>query len=271
MKRPRVATFLLTGALALAVAPVGIASAIASTTLYKVKVAGSQTVQWHFNGDVRLGACGDGTPILQTGAGSGSLTFRVATAKPGLAVASPFGAFSFAFDTKSKATGTMTGSLAYTNGRPCPSSPPIADETESTSACGAQTFRLAVQGQWKGGFLRITGADDTLFAATPPSGASSNCPFPLNGVHGLAIQQSGTSCETKIGAQIWQRTNELSSFGRGLANVKIAIKPKALLHSKKRVTTLVRKVVKSCTIKLSNSDAPLLVDVTTRLTVTLKR
>lgn len=238
---------------------------------YKVKVAGSQTVQWHFDGDVRLGACGDGTPITQTGAGKGSLTFHFATAKPGLAVASPFGSFSFAFDTKSEATGTMVGSLAYNNGRPCAGSSPIADETEPATACGAQTFRLAVQGQWKSGFLRMTGAEDTLFAATPRSGASFNCPFPLTGVQGLAIQQSGTSCETKNGAQVWQRTNELSSFGRGLANIKIAITPKALLHFKTRVTTLARRVVKRCRINLSNSAAQLVVDVTTRVSVTLKR
>jgi hypothetical protein len=68
--RPRVATLLLTGALALA-APAAFADAIPSTVLYSVKIAGSQTVQWHFNGDVRVGGCGDGTPDLQTGAGSG--------------------------------------------------------------------------------------------------------------------------------------------------------------------------------------------------------
>ena len=34
---------------------------------------------------------------------------------------------------------------------------------------------------------------------------------------------------------------------------------------------MARKVVKSCNIKLSNSDAPLVVNVTTQLTVTLKR
>ncbi len=186
-------------------------------------------------------------------------------------MASPFGAFTFAFDTKSKAIGTMSGSLAYTNGRPCPSSPPIPDTAVSTSACGAQTFRLAVGGQWKAGFLRVTGNEDALFAATPPRGSSFDCPFPLVGVQGLAIQQSGTSCETKNGAQVWQQTNELAAFGRGLANVKLAITPKALLHSKTRVTTLARKVVKICSIKLSNSAAPLVVDVATQLTVTLRR
>ncbi len=45
MKRPREATFLLTGVIALATAPMGLAAAIPSTTLYKVKVSGTQTVR----------------------------------------------------------------------------------------------------------------------------------------------------------------------------------------------------------------------------------
>jgi hypothetical protein len=260
----------MTGALALAVAPVALATAIPSTARYKVKVAGSQTVQWHFNGDIRKGACGADTPILQSGAGSGSLTFHFATAKPGLAVASPFGSFSFAFDTSSKATGTMTGALALTNGRTCSGFTPPVDYTATTNTCGAQTFKLHVQGQWKRGFLRVTGVNDPLFAGTPPNNIYFDCPFPPF-VPGPALQESGTSCENKRGAEFWQQTNELASFGRGLANIKIAIKPKALLHSKKRVTTLARKVVKSCTFKNSNSDAPFVVDVTTQVTVTLKR
>ena len=39
----------------------------------------------------------------------------------------------------------------------------------------------------------------------------------------------------------------------------------------RRGAMMARKVVKSCNIKLSNSDVPLVVNVTTQLTVTLKR
>lgn len=274
MRRPRVAT-LLALAVALAAAPVAVGAGFTPPTRYSVKVAGSQTVQWHFNGDVRVGGCGvgvDNVTVLQTGAGTGALTFRFANAKPGVAVASAFGPFSFAFDTKAKATGTMTGSLAFTNGRTCQGFAPPDDYTATTSACGAQTFRLNVQGQWKAGFLRFWGDDDILFAATPSRYAYDDCPLPLNAVRGLAVESSGTTCETKRGAPLWLRTNELdSAAGRGLANVRFATTPKSLLHPKTRVTTLARTVVKNCNIKLSNSDAPLVVDVTTKLTVTLRR
>lgn len=228
-------------------------------------------MQWHFNGDVRVGACGDNVTVLQTGAGTGELTFRFANAKPGVAVASAFGPFSFTFGTKAKATGTMTGSLTFTNGRTCQGFAPPDDFTAATSACGAQTFRLNVRGQWKSGFLRFWGDDDILFAATPGRQAYADCPLPLLGVGGLAVEPSGTTCETTSGAPLWLRTNELVTSGRGLANVRFATKPKSLLHPKTRVTTLARKLVKSCNIKLANSDAPLVVDVTTKLTVTLRR
>lgn len=165
----------------------------------------------------------------------------------------------------------MTGSLAFTNGRTCAGFTPPTDVTAPTTACGAQSFRLAVHGQWKTGFLRLWGDDDILFAATPNRGAYADCPLPLFGISGLAVAPSGTACETKNGAQLWQRTNELTTSGRGLANVRFAVKPKSLLHPKARVTTLARKLVKSCSIRLSNSDALLLVDVTTRLSVTLRR
>jgi len=261
---------LLTLAVALCAPPL-VVGAGSTTTLYSVKVAGSQTVRWHFGGDVRVGACGDNVTVLQTGAGAGELTFRFASTKPGLAVASAFSPSSFGFDTRSKAKGTMTGSLTLTNGRTCAGFAPPADVTAATSACGAQTFGLNVHGQLKAGFLHLWGDEDLLFAATPGGQTSGDCPFPLAAVQGLAVKQSGTTCETKNGAPLWLRTNELALAGRGLANVRFATSPKSLLHPKARVTTLARKVVKSCSIKLSNSDAPLAVDVTTRVTVTLKR
>jgi hypothetical protein len=199
------------------------------------------------------------------------MAFHFSTAKAGLAVASPFGAFSFAFDTASKSNGTMTGSMTLTNGRTCAGFTPPADRTASTTACGPQSFRLAGHGAWEAGFLRVWGDDDILFAASPNRGDYADCPMPLLATGGLAPKASGTACETEPGAQLWQRTNELTASGRGLANVKFAVTPKALLHPKARVTTLTRKVVKNCNIQLSNSDAPLVVDVTTQLTVTLRR
>ncbi len=270
MRRPLVATLL---ALAVAFGAPTVAMGAGSTapTVYSVKVAGSQTVGWHFAGDVRVGACGDNVTVLQTGAGTGELTFRFASTKPGLAVASAFSPSSFAFDTRAKAKGTMTGSLTLTNGRTCAGFAPPADVTAPTSACGAQRFGLNVHGQWKSGFLHLWGDDDILFAATPGRQAFGDCPMPLLALPGLAVKQSGTTCETKISAPLWLRTNELAASGRGLANVRFATTPKSLLHPKARVTRLARKVVKSCKIRLSNSDAPLVVDVTTKLTVTLRR
>jgi hypothetical protein len=271
MRRPWRATCLLIGAVALAASPAAMGVGIPLPVAYNAKTTGSQTVHWSFNGDVRLGGCGSGGLVLQTGTGSGTLTFHFTTATPSVAVASPYGPFSFSFGTRSRATGTMTGSLTFTNGRSCAGFPPPEDTTNPTTACGQQRFRLGVNGEWKSGFLRVWGDDDILFAATPPRSAYADCPLPLVGISGLAPVQSGTACETKNGAQLWQRTNELVASGRGLANVRLAITPKALLHPKTRVTTLARKVVKHCSIKLSNSDAPLLVDVTTQLTLTLRR
>lgn len=270
MRRAQVAT-LLTLLAALAAPPVASAAGGTTPTLYKVGVAGSQSVHWHFGGDVEVGACGDNVPVLLTGAGSGQLSFRFTGTKPGFAVASPFSPSSFGFDVKSKAKGTMTGSLTLTNGRTCAGFEPPADVTATTSACGPQTFGLTVNGQWKSGFLRVWGEEDVLFPATPGRQASGDCPFPLLALSQLAVKSSGTTCETKSGAPLWLRTNELAAAGRGLANVRFATTPKALLHPKGRVTTFSRKVVKSCDIALSNSAAPLVVDVTTRLTLTLRR
>jgi len=255
---------------ALAAPPLASSAGGFQSTRYSVAVAGSQSVHWSFGGDVRLGACGDNVTDLQTGAGSGALTFRFASTTPGLAVASPFSP-SFAFDVASKAKGTMTGSLTFNNGRTCPGFTPPADRVATTTSCGAQKFGIRVHGELKSGFLRLWGDDDVLFAATPSRGASGDCPFPLLAVSGLAVKASGTVCETKIGAPLWLSTNELAGAGRGLANVRFATTPKALLHPKSRVTKFARKVVKSCDIALSNSDAPLVVDVTTRLTLTLRR
>ena len=265
--RPLRAAGLFILAIGLGVTPAALGAG--SSALYSVKVAGSQSVQWHFGGDVVVGACGDNVPVLQTGAGSGRLTFRFATAKPGLAVASAFGPFSFAFDTRSKAKGAMTGSLTFTNGRTCAGFTPPADVTATTGACGPQAFGLNVHGAWKRGSLHDWGDEDTLSPATPSRGASSGCPLPLLSTSLLAVHQSGTTCETPSAAPLWLRTNELAAAGRGLANVRFVTAPKSFLHPRARVTTLARKVVKSCSITLSNSAAPLVVDVTTKLRVTL--
>ena len=270
MRRPQVAT-LLTLAVALGLAPVALGAGIPSTTGYSVKVNGSQTVKWSFGGDVVLGGCGSGEPTLQTGTGTGELTFRFASLKPGVAAASPFGRFSFSFDAAgAKATGTMNGSLAFTNGRTCAGFSPPEDFTPPTSACGPQKFQLHVQGEWKAGFLYVYGSDDIVFPATPPRGVYTDCPLPVAAV-GLLAVEGVTACQTKPGAPLWLRTNELTTQGRGLANVRFAITPRSLLRPKARVTRLARKVVKNCNIKLSNSAAPLVVAVTTQLTVTLTR
>ena len=118
--------------------------------------------------------------------------------------------------------------------------------------------------------MRVWGEDDTLYAAAPFR--SSDCLLPLLAVRALSVDPSSApACSNKGGAQLLQRTNELNLAGRGLANIRLPITPRALLHPKKRVTTLARRVVKHCIFKLGNSDAPLLVEVTTQLTLTLRR
>ena len=90
-------------------APAALGTGILRPTSYSAKVSGSQTVQWRFNGDVRVGSCGDGGLVLQTGTGSGEMNFHFTTATASPAVATPFGCFAFSFGTRSKATGTLTG------------------------------------------------------------------------------------------------------------------------------------------------------------------
>ena len=115
-RMPRTVSSLLAAAvLGLVAAPVAQA-----TVLYDASVSGSQTVDWRFGGVLTIGSCGSSagdTPVTQAGTGKGRVSFKFMSAKPGLAVPSSFGAFSFSFSAAAKATGSMTGSMAYSNGR----------------------------------------------------------------------------------------------------------------------------------------------------------
>ena len=246
-----------------------------ATVLYDTSVAGSQTVTWSFSGDLKIGACGSGagdTPVLQTGTGSGAMSFAFRSVKPGLAVPSSFGAFSFSFDASAKATGKLMGAMTLTNGRTCAGFTPPVDLTAASSSCGPQVFGLQLQGQWKNGFVYITGADDAAFAgAAPDAGQYATCPYPFTLPSFSRATGPTTACENARSVPLWRRTSELSTFGRGLGSVRLAASPKSLARPAKRVTTLSRRVIKRCVIPLNNSTSPLNITVTTQVNVTLKR
>ena len=257
------------------VAAFAVAPAAHATVLYDASISGSQTLRWSFSGDLKISACGSGagdTPVLQTGAGNGTMSYAFRSIKPGLAVPSSFGAFSFAFDGSTKATGKLAGAMTLTNGRTCAGIAPPADFTAATTSCGSQVFGMHVQGQWKDGFIYVTGNNDIAFAgADPNAGMYANCPFPIALPSFSRAAGPPTACENARGAPLWRVTNELSTFGRGLGNVRLAASPKSLSKPAKRVTTLSRRVTKRCAIPVDNSTAPLKIDVTTQVSVTLKR
>ena len=269
---PRTTTSLLAAlVLALLAAP-----AAQATVLYDVSVSGSQTLDWKFGGVLSIGACGSSagdTPVTQAANGKGRVSFKFASAKPGLAVPSSFGAFTFNFSAAAKATGTMTGSMDYSNGRTgCSGFTPPADFSVPTSACGAQVFGLNIQAEWKSGFVNLTGDDDSTFAgARPNASAYANCPLPI-GQLPLVSRAVGTSaCERTASGPLWRRTNELNPLGRGLGSVRIAATPKSLSKPSKRVKTLSRRVQKHCVIPLHNSSSSIEIGVSTQMTITLKR
>lgn len=200
------------------------------------------------------------------------MSFRFRSSKPGIAAPSSFGAFSFSFGTDAKATGTLTGSMAYSNGRGgCPGFSKPEDFSVPTTACGAQLFSLRVQGQWKGGFISVTGDDDITFAARPDRGRYADCPFPSPPPPLMSRDGTTTACDKSLQAPLWRATNELAGLGRGLANVRLSATPKSLKSPRKRVTVLSRRVRKHCTIPIHNASAPMTVDVTTQLSVSLKQ
>ena len=258
-------------AAALATVPAAQADAV-----YNASVSGSQKVDWHVGGDVTIGACGSGTaslPVLQTATGAGTMSFAFHTAKPGVASASSFRGLSFSFGASARASGSLKASMTLTGGRGgCPGFAPPPDVTAATSACGAQVFGLQLDGQWKNGFVYVTGHDDITFAgASPSSGKYGGCPFPLAPLPSLSRGPGTTACEQAVGAPVWRAENELATFGRGLGNVRIAATPRSLTKPARRATTLTRKVTKHCVIPLNNTTGPITVDVTTRVTITLKR
>ncbi len=271
-RSPRTTTLLLAViVLALAAAP-----AAQATVLYDVSVSGSQTVDWKFGGVLTIGACGSsagGTPVTQAANGKGRVSFKFRSAKPGLAVPSSFGAFSFSFSAAAKATGSMTGSMVYSNGQAgCAGFAPPEDFSAATSSCGAQVFGLNIQAEWKSGFVDLTGDDDSTFAgARPNRNAYADCPLPVGQLPLMSRATGVSACERSPSGPLWRRTNELNPLGRGLGSVRIAATPRSLSKPSKRVKTLSRRVRKHCVIPLHNSSSSIEVDVSTQLTVTLKQ
>jgi hypothetical protein len=263
---------------ALVLAAVGATAGSAAASVYSVDVRGSQTLAWSFDAEIGVGGCAtpDGNiPITRqyTGSGKMQLTFKSKQRGSGVVMRDSRGTMFASFDGGVvKATGNLQGSWSKSETRGgCPDTfTPQPAENALTSACGAQSWTMQVNGQNESNVLYVAGKEDLSGAASPGGDRYADCPLALSS--GIDLQSVGEpgACEQRPVDQ--HRVSwELASLGRGLANVKLQLTRK--LAGKKRIV-LARQVTKRCDIAVigANGTTPTLrVEVTTQITVAMRR
>jgi hypothetical protein len=255
----------------------------ASASLYKVDVRGSQKVEWSFDSELQVGGCAseDGNfPVTRHFTGSGLSQFEFRSKKPGqgLVMRDLRGKLYASFSADAVATGQLNGTwvASETHGG-CPDSfAPEPGFTEDTSACGAQTWNMSVIAQNEGGYLWTAGKENLSKPGSPDSTRYDECPLAISSQPAMVSHNgspdAATACEQQSLLPGHKLSWELTSLGRGIANVKFPIKARS---AGKKTIVLSRTVSKKCLIPIDNGAAgtkpSILVQVTTRLTVTMKR
>jgi len=260
-------------------------AATASASLYKVDVRGSQKVTWSFDGEITVGGCASEAgnfPVTRhwTGSGASQFYFRSKTPGQGLVMRDLTGKLYASFSAQAAATGRLEGSwvVSETHGG-CPDAfAPSPGYVEDTSACGAQTWTMSINGQSDNGYLWAAGKQDLSRPGSPESSRYGECPFALSSGPATLNREGGTGgdratpCEQKTLLPGHKLSWELASLGRGIANVKYPIKARS---AGKKTIVLSRMVTKKCLIPVSSGAAgskPVItVNVQTRLTLTMRR
>jgi hypothetical protein len=265
-------------AAAMGLAAVGATAGTASASIYKVDVRGSQKVTWSFDGEIQVGGCAseDGNfPITRQYTGEGSMVLSFKSAKPASGVVMRTGRKLYASFGGGvvKATGNLQGSWVKSETRGgCPDSfAPDPAEVEPTSACGAQSWTMFVNGENRSNFLHITGKEDLSAPASPSRSDYTDCPLALSS--GIELQRIGQPGPCEQQSVDGHRLSwELAALGRGIANTRIAMKAKEA--GKKRIA-LAKRTVKKCLIPISsgaNGTKPVItVDVVTQVSVVMRR
>lgn len=261
----------------------GVCAGNASASLYKVDVRGSQKVEWSFDAELDTGGCAseDGNfPITRHFTGSGISQFEFRSKKPGqgLVMRDLRGKLFASFNADAVATGRLNGSwvASETHGG-CPDSfAPDPGFTEEAGACGAQTWNMSIVAQNEGAYLWTAGKEDLAKPGSPDSTRYDECPFAMSSGPAMVSHDgspdAATECEQQSLLAGHKLSWELTSMGRGIANVKFPIKARS---AGKKTIVLSRTVSKKCLIPIQNGAAgakpSILVQVTTRLTVTMRR
>jgi hypothetical protein len=255
----------------------------ASASLYKVDVRGSQKVEWSFDAELDTGGCAseDGNfPVTRHFTGSGVSQFEFRSKKPGqgLVMRDLTGKLYASFSADAVATGRLNGSwvASETHGG-CPDSfAPEPGFVEDTSACGAQTWNMSIIAQNEGGYLWTAGKENLSKPGSPDSTRYNECPLAISSQPAMVSHNgspdAATACEQQSLLPGHNISWELASLGRGIANVKFPLKARS---AGKKTIVLSRTVSKKCLLPIDNGAAgskPVItVQVTTRLTVTMKR
>ena len=224
---------------------------------YKVTISGKQELTWKVDGTTS--GC-----EVRRGAGSGSVrfSFRDRGAAPAGALARGRGMY-FATSIPSKATGTISGAFTDSSATPCPQFAPGDPVIDPTGGCGAETFGVRVDFQYRDdGFIYVTGPQVPL-GPVSLAALGGECPFPLGG--GFDSSSDRAACGD--GSQLWKRSWGVAySGGQGLFASRIAVKPKTLLRPKGKTVVLTGSAKVDCTIPSQYSGG---IKLTGKLTYTL--
>jgi hypothetical protein len=256
----------------------------ASASLYKVDVRGSSKVTWSFDGELEVGGCGTSggnIPLTRhfTGSGTSQFEFRSKTPGQGLIMRDLRGKLFASYSADAVASGKLDGSwMASETHGGCPEFAPSPAFTEETGACGAQSWHMSLIGQSDNGYLWSAGKENLAKPGSPESSRYDECPFALSSGMPMVSRVGGTAgpgltpCEQNSGLIGHKLTWELTSLGRGIANVKVPVKAKS---AGKKTVVLSRTVTKTCLIPIDNGAAgskpTMRVTVDTRLTLTFRR
>jgi hypothetical protein len=247
------ARVLILGALLLLVLAATVASA--GATSFKASVAGQQELTWSVDGT--SGSC-----ETRHGAGSGTVSFKFRSLKPGTAAATKHGnGLSFSSSMPSKATGSIAGTFTDSVATACPGFEPRPTFTEEASGCGATTFGVRVDASAHGAFIYVNGPNVPLGPVS--TSASGPCPF-------LSSLSSTDFAICGDGNKIWQRSWAFGAAGAGLAVSKIAVKPSKLLKPKKKTTLLTGRSRVDCTMPSQYTDG-IKIALDLKYTITLKK